>query len=62
MGRIRTTHEDITFSQMSKRTESLPGWLHVRAKEVAKKKGVSLHLFIEIAVKQAVERYDKQGY
>lgn len=61
MGRPVTTDEDITFGQMTKMTSTLPGWLHARAKKIAKQKGISLHCWVEILVKRAIEDYERGG-
>lgn len=62
MGRTATTDEAMTFAQMTQLTSRLPGWLHAELKEVAKKKGISLHLMIELQMKKYLEEYKKGGF
>ena len=40
-------------------TPRLPGWLHAELKEVAKQKGISLHLLVELQMKKYLEEYKK---
>lgn len=62
MGRLKTTAEDVTYNQMSLLSSRLPGWLHAKAKTVASKKGLTLHAYLEIIVKRAIDEYDKRGF
>lgn len=62
MGRTATTDESITFQQITQLTSRLPGWLHKELKEVARMKGISLHLLIELQMKKYLEDYKKGGF
>lgn len=62
MGRPTTTNEAITFRQMTHHTSRFPGWLHTELKDIAKQKGISLHLLIELQMKKYLEEYKKGGF
>jgi len=62
MGRTSTTDESITLQQMVNITPRLPGWLHAELKDVAKQKGISLHLLVELQMKKYLEEYKKGGF